>query len=141
VRPIQAFKQRVKRTIRAVARELYVYGPADRVAVGRDVRLLNATLNTQGGTITIGDHTFAGHNVMILTGSHDVRLTGPERANSYRALQGRDIVIGAGVWLASGCIVLGPCRIGDNAVVAAGAVVTGDVPADTVVVGIPARPL
>ena len=45
-----------------------------------------------------------------------------------------------GAWVGSGAILLGPCRIGAHAVVAAGAVVTGDVAPETVVAGVPARP-
>ncbi|MFT4034161.1 MAG: hypothetical protein QM679_01140 [Patulibacter sp.] len=46
-----------------------------------------------------------------------------------------------GAWVAAGAIVLGPCVIGENAVVAAGAVVTGDVAPYTVVAGVPAKPV
>ena len=55
--------------------------------------------------------------------------------------EGCDIEIGKGVWLASGCTVLGPCRIGDNAVIAAGAVLTPgtEVEAGTIWGGVPAK--
>ncbi|MEY2443252.1 MAG: hypothetical protein QOJ46_2678, partial [bacterium] len=46
---------------------------------------------------------------------------------------------GEGAWIGSGAIVLGPCRIGAHAVVAAGAVVTEDVAPETLVAGVPAR--
>ncbi|MBR8429662.1 hypothetical protein K6Y76_22955 [Burkholderia cenocepacia] len=53
---------------------------------------------------------------------------------------GRDIVIGKGVWIASNAIVLGPCTIGDNAVVAAGAVVTGgQLESGCLYAGVPAK--
>jgi acetyltransferase-like isoleucine patch superfamily enzyme len=55
--------------------------------------------------------------------------------------QGKDIRIGNGVWLGTNSVILGPCVIGDHAVIAAGAVVTADVPPETVVAGIPARPI
>lgn len=55
--------------------------------------------------------------------------------------QGCDITIGKGVWLASGCTILGPCKIGDNAVVASGAVVVPNtnIPSNAVYAGIPAK--
>jgi len=40
---------------------------------------------------------------------------------------GRDVVIGRGAWVSSNALVLGPCRIGEHAVVAAASVVTADV--------------
>ena len=51
---------------------------------------------------------------------------------------GRDVVVGEGAWLASHALVLGPCRIGEHAVVAAGSLVTRDVAPYTLVAGRPA---
>jgi acetyltransferase-like isoleucine patch superfamily enzyme len=130
-------RSRLGRLLQDLVRQPYVYGPLDRIVLGDDVRLMDATLNTMGGQITIGDHSFCGHNVSLLTGSHDIRLRGRARADAI--MEGGDIVIGSGVWLASNVTVLGPCRIGDNAVVAAGSVVVEDVRSDTLVGGVPAR--
>lgn len=49
------------------------------------------------------------------------------------------IVIGRDVWIGSGAILLPGVHVGDGAVVAAGAVVRADVPARTIVAGVPAR--
>lgn len=54
---------------------------------------------------------------------------------------GRNIYIKEGVWLGSGVIVLGPAAIGENAVVAAGSSVIGDVPPNTIMAGHPAKPV
>jgi acetyltransferase-like isoleucine patch superfamily enzyme len=105
----------------------------DRIRITGDVCLEDAILNVTCGTITIGHGTICGHRVMILTGSH--KLDG-ERG---MADQGRDIVIGEGVWLASGCIILGPVTIGDRCVIAAGAVVTKDCEAGWIYGGNPAK--
>lgn len=114
-----------------------VYGGQEsKVIRGKNTKLLNAILNVSSGTITIGDDTFFGHNVSILTGSHF--LTG-NRKDYHK--EGRDIVIGNNVWIASNVTVLGPCTIGDDAVIAAGSVVTKDVEGGWVYAGVPARKL
>ena len=95
-------------------------------------------MNVMSGRIEIGDFSFAGHSVYLLTGTHDPSKRGRERYE-FVPDGGRDIVIGRGVWLASNTTILGPCRIGDNAVVAAGSVVTKVVAANTIVAGAPAR--
>ena len=77
---------------------------------------------------------------MLLTGTHDYRKTGIERLKAVPD-QGRDIHVGRGVWMGSGVAVLGPAIIGENAVVAAGSLVTGDVAPDTIVAGRPAKPV
>lgn len=113
-------------------------GGVEKVVLGRNVKLVNTLLNVASGSIFIGDNAFFGHNVMVLTGSHEILKTGIERHNYPE--EGRDIRIGRGVWIASGAIILGPCEIGDNAVVSAGAVVCGGVlEPNSVYAGVPAR--
>lgn len=86
----------------------------------------------QGG-ITIGDGALIGHQVVLATLNHDLN---PERQKSMKAAP---IVIGKNVWIGAHATVLAGVSIGDNAVIAAGAVVTKDVPPMTVVAGIPAK--
>ena len=53
--------------------------------------------------------------------------------------KGNDITIERGVWVASNVTIIGPCIIGEYAVVAAGYVVTKNVPPYSVVAGVPAK--
>ncbi len=117
-----------------------VHGDRRRIRVAPSAHLSNALFNVVSGSITVGENVVMAHNVCLLTGTHDPDLTGPERVLSV-ADRGRDIVVEEGAWIASNATVLGGCRIGRYAVVAAGSVVTHDVPAFTVVAGVPARPL
>ena len=86
----------------------------------------------QGG-VRIGDDCLIGHNTVFATLNHD--LDPSRRADMHPA----PIVLGRNVWIGANVTILPGVRIGDNAVVAAAAVVTKDVPADAVVVGAPAR--
>jgi acetyltransferase-like isoleucine patch superfamily enzyme len=130
---------------RAVAKRLrkhivsmpYIHGPRERLIVGKSVILNNATINTRGGSVRIDDHVMFGHNVSVLTGVHDYRQKAGERISIECA--GRDITIGRGAWIASNAILIGPCSIGEEAVVAAGSVVTKDVAPRTIVAGNPAK--
>lgn len=88
----------------------------------------------QGG-IHIGDDVLIGHNAVLATLNHG--LAPGERKDMAPA----PIVIGNNVWLGANVTVLPGVTIGDNAVVAAGAVVTKDVPAGTIVGGVPAKVL
>jgi len=115
-----------------------VFGPEDRLSIAPTAKVNDALFNTVSGRVTVGDHAFFGHGVAVLTGTHDVDVVGPARQEAIPDA-GRDVEIGEGAWIASRATVLGPCQIGANAVVAAGAVVTGDVPAGAVFAGVPAR--
>lgn len=86
----------------------------------------------QGG-ITIDDGTLLGHNVVLVTLNHC--MNPEQRAN----LELAPIHIGKNVWIGANAMVLPGVTIGDNAVIAAGAIVTKDVPANTIVGGIPAK--
>ena len=114
-----------------------VYGEKERLILPEVYKLNNTLFNVVGGTVSIGERVFFGHNVLVLAGTHNYQHLDLERMNGD--LQGNDIVIEEGVWIASGAIVIGPARIGKYSVVAAGAVVKGDVPPYVVVAGVPAR--
>ena len=86
----------------------------------------------QGG-IYIGDRALIGHNCIIATLNHD--MDSAKRANLIPA----PVRIGSDAWLGSSVTVLPGVRIGEGAVVAAGAVVTRDVAPRTVVGGVPAK--
>ena len=109
-----------------------VSGPISRVHVSRTAGLANVLINTSGGLVDIGDYVLFGHDVLLLTGTHDFRITGRGRQLN-RQTTNRSIVIEAGVWIASRAIIIGPCNIGRNAVIGAGCVVDFDVPADTII--------
>lgn len=117
-----------------------VWGSKDRLDISPKASVYTCFFNTNSGCITVGDYTFAGSNVSILAGSHDKNLKGLARRDADEK-EGCDIVIGNGVWLGSNCTILGPSEIGDNAVIAAGAVVVPGtkVPANTVYGGVPAK--
>lgn len=116
-----------------------VYGSKARVQIDDTAVVQNALFNTLGGSIHVGPYAFFGPEVCLLTGTHDPSLKDKARQESGANYSGRDIVIGQGVWLATRVIVIGPATIGDHAVVGAGAVVTGNVEADSFYAGVPAH--
>ena len=103
------------------------------ITFGENV-FVNACCHFQDhGGVTLGDGCQIGHNVVFATLNHGLR---PEaRSHTWPA----PIVLGRNVWVGSNATILQGVTIGDNAVVAAGAVVTKDVAANTVVGGVPAR--
>jgi acetyltransferase-like isoleucine patch superfamily enzyme len=115
-----------------------VHGNLDRLHIDPTAIVNNALFNVSGGEITIGKYAFFGHEVALLTGTHDITKFGRERQTTFPR-SGRDVVIEEGVWVASHAMVLGPVRIGAHAVVAAGSLVRSDVPPYTVVAGRPAK--
>lgn len=85
--------------------------------------------------IRIGDDVMLGPHVQIYTVTHPLDST--LRQQGFE--QARAVTIGHRVWIGGGCIVLPGVNIGDDAVIAAGAVVRDDVPAGALVAGNPAQ--
>ncbi|SEW52771.1 Acetyltransferase (isoleucine patch superfamily) [Chitinophaga arvensicola] len=104
------------------------------IRVGKNVFInQNCTFYDLGG-IDIGDEVMIGPNVSIITTGH------PLSPSQRRAVTiGNPIVIERNVWIATGAIIVGGVTIGENSVVAAGSVVTKDVPPNMLVGGNPAR--
>ena len=106
----------------------------DEIRVGRNVFVnQNCTFYDLGG-LDIADDVMIGPNVSIITAGHPL-----EPSQRRAATIGKPIVIESNVWIAAGATIIGGVTVGENSVVAAGSVVTKDVPPDTLVGGNPAR--
>ena len=91
------------------------------------------------GPVTIGDETDIGPGCKIIAENHS--FDDVSRPIREQPLSRRGITIGTNCWFGANVVVLDSCSIGDGAVIAAGAVVTHDVAADTIVAGVPAEPV
>lgn len=113
----------------------WIYGRG-RLIIGTSTWLSPGTIvyTHREAAVVIGERCDIGPDVVFVTGSHRV---GP---STRRAGQGTalPIRIGNGCWIGASSRILGGVTIGDGAIVAAGAVVTRDVPANTLVAGVPA---
>jgi serine acetyltransferase len=105
------------------------------LSIGKDAVITGPLCIDLAADVRIGDGVRIGHDVLLLTNDHEF---GPSELRCG-SLVARPITIGEGAWLASRCVVLPGVSIGAGAIVAAGAVVTRDVPRDTLVAGVPAR--
>lgn len=103
------------------------------ITTGKNVFInFGCCFQDQGG-IRIGDDVLIGHQVVLATLNHS--LTPSDRSDMTPA----PIVIGNRVWIGSHSTVLAGVTVGKNAVIAAGSVVTKDVPDNAVVAGVPAK--
>jgi acetyltransferase-like isoleucine patch superfamily enzyme len=104
-----------------------VFGPYDVIWASARARL------------TIEDKVLLGPHVTIVTANHGFADAGRQIADHPQVE--RSVRIGRGAWLGANVIVLPGVTIGEGAVLAAGSVVTHDVPAFEIVAGVPARPM
>lgn len=111
------------------------------VVIGKNLRLYNHKsirfdISTPG-LITIGDNVSITADVSILT--HDF-CSSVFRQKYYDYVSGRSkVVIGNNVYIGQKAMILRGVTIGDNVIIAAGAIVTKDISSDSVVAGVPAR--
>lgn len=91
-----------------------------------------------GGTIRIGRECLVSQQVVLVGSNHGIAKGSAIRTQPWDH-QRAGIVIGNDVWLGAGVVVLPGVSIGDGAVIAAGAVVTHDVPQNAIAMGVPAK--
>ena len=103
------------------------------IRIGRNVFINHGCSFLDLGGITIEDDVLIGPNVQLITENH------PVKPSERKALDLKAILIKKNAWLGAGAIILPGVTVGENSVVAAGAVVTKDVPDNVVVAGIPAK--
>lgn len=87
------------------------------------------------GKVIIGDNCQLAPNVAIYTAGHPVHPASRNTLFEY----GVEVVIGNNVWIGGNAVICPGVRIGDNAVIGAGSVVTRDIPAWTVAAGNPCK--
>jgi len=95
-------------------------------------------IRAAGGAIRIGDNCLIGQNVSLIASNHQVQSGSIYWQLRYDETK-TGVHIGNNCWIGAGTIILPGCKVGDNAVVAAGSVVTKNVPANEVWGNIPAR--
>jgi len=114
-----------------------------------------ACINNAVGDVLIGDHTRIGlHNTIIgpvTIGSHvnlaqSITITAlnhnfdnPEMRIDEQGISTTPVILGDDIWIGANAVVLPGVTIGNHSVVAAGAVVTKDVPPHSLVAGVPAK--
>ena len=103
------------------------------ITVGRAVFIGSQCAFTGHAAIDIADEVMIAHKVNLVTAGHPVE---PDKRREY--ITAEPITIHTNVWIGAAAIVLPGVHIGADAVVAAGAVVTHDVPPATLVAGVPA---
>lgn len=116
-----------------------IYSPK-HVRVGRNA-VINGFVHIWGaGGVEIGDDSLIAAHTVITSQTHTVHAL--RDGQLYRdTLEVRPVRIGANVWIGSNVTILPGIEIGDNSIVAAGAVVTKSVPSNILVAGVPARPV
>lgn len=114
-------------------------GPGTRLRIGDGVVLGRGSHVVADAPITIGADVYCGPYCYITSTNHS--YDDPEQPIGKQWPRAEPVTIGPGSWLGAGAMVLPGARLGRNVVVAAGAVVRGEVPDHTVVAGAPARPV
>jgi acetyltransferase-like isoleucine patch superfamily enzyme len=103
------------------------------IRIGKNVFINHACSFLDMGGITIEDDVLIGPRVNLITENHPVD---PARR---KQLDLKSILIKRNAWIGAGATILPGVTVGENAIVAAGAVVNKDVPANTIAGGVPAK--
>ena len=105
------------------------------ITIGKNVFINHACSFLDMGGITIGDNVLIGPKANLVSENHPID---PTQRNH---LIGKPITIKNNAWIGAAATILPGITVGENAIVAAGAIVTKDVPDNTIVAGNPAKPI
>src|SRR5215208_8378244 len=110
-----------------------------KAVVGKRCKISSHTFICEG--VTIEDNVFIGHGVVFINDPYPRATTADGQLQVDADWTVEPTVVKAGASIGSGATILSNVTIGERALVGAGAVVTHDIPADTTVVGNPAKVL
>lgn len=111
--------------------------PARNLVVGDNVDIAKDVIITTSGGVFIGDRALIGYRTQILSANHKIPPIGepiPVSGDDYA-----EVHIGTDSWIGANVIITPGVRVGNGAIVAAGSVVTKDIPDNAIAAGVPAR--
>ena len=104
---------------------------ANRMKIGKRVAIMYNVLCMAAGGIMIDDDVMIAANVSLISNNHDV--------NERQIITCKPIHIKRNVWVGANATILPGVTIGENSIIAAGAIVSKDVPDNVIVAGVPAK--
>jgi acetyltransferase-like isoleucine patch superfamily enzyme len=116
----------------------FTAGPNGRIELADHVGL-NGTTITAKKLVRIGRNTMVAPNVVIVDTDFHLPWPADLRWTSDSAPNDAAVIIGENVWIGMNTLVLKGVTIGDNTLIGAGSVVVGDIPANSIAAGNPAR--
>lgn len=122
----------------AYHKTLYSSIPGKLILGDSSVLATGVNVRAAGGTIVIGARSVLSQHTIAVAANHDVS-GGLPYLHSAWSEERTGVSIGVNVWVGANCVLLPGCRIGDNAVIAAGSVVRGEVPPGEIWGGVPAK--
>lgn len=105
------------------------------VVIGNHTRI--GLHNTIIGPVTIGSHVNLAQGITVTALNHNFEA--PERRIDEQGVSTQQVIIGDDIWIGANAVVLPGVTVGNHCVIAAGAVVTKDVPPHSLVAGVPAK--
>ena len=103
--------------------------------IGNNVATNNNLFCSAANRIEVGDDTLIGQYVTVM--DYEAHGTSPEKRRQMGEIG--KVIIGRNVWIGNNVVILKNTGIGDNTIIAAGAVVSGEFPANVIVGGVPAK--
>jgi acetyltransferase-like isoleucine patch superfamily enzyme len=121
--------------------KLRTHARSAKIIIEDDVGLNGTSIVARTRTVRIGKGTMIAANCAILDGDYHAFWPPENRIINPDFESDADVTIGKNVWVGGRCVILKGVEIGDNSVIAAGSIVTRNIPPDTVAAGSPARVL
>lgn len=115
---------------------------AERIHIGNNCTINHNNILWAGkkdAVIKIGNNVMTGPNVQIYAFNHGTEMC--EIPMIDQCYTEKDVIIGNDVWIGGGSIILPGAKIGNGVVVAAGSVITKELPEYTICGGVPAKPI
>ncbi len=109
------------------------------VSIGKNCKISSHTFICEG--VEIEDNVFVGHGVMFTNDKYPRATNADGSAQTEADWEVIPTFVKKGASIGSGAVIIAGITIGENSIVGAGAVVTKDVPPETIVAGVPARKL